>query len=69
MVPSVNEDGGGGFKRPTADEIEERRERLKKLRDDRELRRKQMITNPLQRQQVRDRFQKPALVEGQDGDN
>jgi hypothetical protein len=65
----VNEDGGGGFKRPTSDEIEERRERLKKLREDRELRRKQMITNPMQRQQVRDRFQKPALVEGQDGDN
>jgi general secretion pathway protein L len=68
-VSTVNEDGGGGFKRPSAEEIEERRERLKKLREDRELRRKQMISNPLQRQTVRDRFQKPALVEGQDGDN
>jgi general secretion pathway protein L len=68
-VPAANDDGGGGFARPTAEAIEERRERLKKLREDRELRRKQMITNPMQRQQIRDRFAKPALVEGQDGDD
>jgi len=60
--------GDGGFKRPSTEAIEERRERLKKLREERELRRKQLISNPLQRQSVRDRFQKPAVLDGNDGD-
>jgi general secretion pathway protein L len=67
LPAAVEEDGG--FKRPSAAAIEERRERLKKLREERELRRKQMITNPLQRQTIRDRFQKPAVVDGSDGDD
>jgi general secretion pathway protein L len=55
-------------KRMLPADIEERKERLRKLREDREQRRQQ-LANPLQRQTIRDRFQKPAAVAGDDGEN
>jgi general secretion pathway protein L len=69
MAAAAYGEDAAGLKRPTASAIEERRERLKKLREERELRRKQLITNPLQRQNIRERFGKPAVVDGSDGDN
>jgi hypothetical protein len=64
-------DSGGDVvepKRPLPADLEERKERLRKLREEREQRRQQ-LGNPLQRQTIRDRFQKPAAVAGDDGDN
>lgn len=48
-------------KRPSAEDIEARKERLKKLREEREARRRQLLDNPVARPNLRDRFQKPAL--------
>ncbi len=47
-------------KRPTALDVEARRDRLKKLREEREMRRKQMLDVPnAARPSLRERFQKP----------
>ncbi len=48
-------------KRPSSEDIEARKERLKKLREERETRRRQLLDNPVARPNLRDRFQKPAL--------
>jgi general secretion pathway protein L len=62
-------DSLGEMKRPSPAAVEERRERLKKLREERELRRRQLINSPLQRATIRDRMQKPAVVDGDNGDD
>lgn len=49
------------MKRPSDSDVEARKERLKKLREDREARRRQLLDNPVARPNLRDRFQKPAL--------
>jgi general secretion pathway protein L len=57
-TPAVDE---ARHKRPSNEDIEARKERLKKLREDREARRRQLLDSPTARPNLRDRFQKPSL--------
>ncbi len=43
------------------EEIEARKERLRRLREEREARRRQLLDSPVARPQLRERFQKPSL--------
>ena len=59
------------MKRPpksSPEQLEARRERLRKLREERDARRRQLIDNPGARGSVRDRFQKAVPLRGIEAD-
>lgn len=59
---SGNAEVSDGPKRPSPGDIEARKERLKKLREEREARRRQLLDSPVARPALRDRLQKPGAL-------